>query len=178
MRTLIAYATCILALVGSGCTQELRQVDFKKFLYKWSEPRGRQHKLEWLPMTSSAAIPLVNGRWALPQDSQEVTEPVGRFAGLSFESVVFGDVTSDRSEQAIVDLRYDSGGTQHWHCVYFYTMELTRPKQLGYFHTGDRAASGLYRVYPNSGELTVVVYDPSEQSGDCCSSGFVRMSYA
>jgi len=76
-----------------------------------------------------------------------------------------------------VVLRYDTGGTQYSHYVYLYSLKAGKPKLPAYFHTGDRAASGLYRVYGKNGNLVVELFDPNKRSGDCCSTGFVRTSY-
>jgi hypothetical protein len=51
------------------------------------------------------------------------------------------------------------------------------PKLLAYFHAGDRAYLGLYRVYAQNKELDVELYDPNKRTGDCCSSGFIRTRY-
>jgi hypothetical protein len=111
------------------------------------------------------------------EEQQEVNDPHQRFRGLTFETASFGDLTGDGREDAIVVLRFDTGGTQYWHYVYVYVPAAGRAKLLGYFHTGDRAASGLYQVYAKGGNLVVELFDAEKRQGDCCSSGFVRTRY-
>ncbi|HJX84178.1 MAG TPA: hypothetical protein VJ723_07535 [Candidatus Angelobacter sp.] len=112
-----------------------------------------------------------DGRWS--ED-----EAAGRpFSGLTFEQVQFGDVTGDGREEAIVVLRFDSGGTQYSHYVFIYSLEAGQPRLLGYFHSGDRAYHGLYKVYAKAGKLVVELFDPEKRQGDCCSSRFIRTRY-
>jgi hypothetical protein len=86
-------------------------------------------------------------------------------------------VTGAGRDDAIVVIRYDTGGTQFEYFVYIYTFTEGRPKLLAYFHAGDRSDSGLYQIYAQNKELVVELYDPSKRTGDCCSSGFIRTRY-
>ena len=52
-----------------------------------------------------------------------------------------------------------------------------KPKLLAYCHTGDRAYSGLYKVYGDHGELAFELDDPRKAIGDCCSTQFARTRY-
>jgi hypothetical protein len=61
--------------------------------------------------------------------------------------------------------------------VYIYSLKDGKPDLLGYFHTEDRANNGLYRVYADGGNLVVELFDPAKQTGDCCSTGFIRTRY-
>lgn len=97
--------------------------------------------------------------------------------GLTLKSVEFADVTSDGLEDAVTVIHFDTGGTQQTDYVYIYSFAAGKPKLLAYFHSGDRAASGLHKVYGENGQLVVELFDPGKRSGDCCSSGFVRMRY-
>lgn len=151
-----------------------RHVDFKNFSYRWSQYSGWPHQLEWLDISEQKHIQLVNGRWRFESESASPDSP---FSGLTLESVQFDDVTGNGRADAIVVLRFDTGGTQYSHYVYIYTLTAGNPKLLSYFHSGDRSSSGLYRVYGESGKLVVELYDPDKSEGDCCSSGFIRTRY-
>jgi hypothetical protein len=142
---------------------------FKKFEYPFAESEGWTHHLEWLKVDEPNKVRLVDGKWREPESGDD--EP---FSGLTLESVEFGDATGDGKSEAIVVLRYDTGGTQYSYYVYIYSMQAKQPVLLAYFHSGDRAASGLYKAYPQRGELIVELFDPAKQQGDCCSQGFVR----
>jgi hypothetical protein len=106
-------------------------------------------------------------------DGHEYTQ----WEGFTLQSVEFANVTGDGQEEAIIVLHYRTGGTQQTDYVYVYSFAAGRPKLLAYFHSGDRAASGLYKVYGENGKLVVELFDPEKRSGDCCSSAFVRMRY-
>jgi hypothetical protein len=152
----------------------LQQVDFRNVTYPWSYSSGWPSHLEWMDTGDRKQIQLTNGRWRLDTKAGEAYKP---FSGLTLEDVRFDDVTGERQTDAVVTLRFDTGGTQYSHYVYIYSFAAGRPKLLAYFHSGDRAASGLYRVYGQDGKLVVELFDPEKASGDCCSSGFVRTRY-
>src|SRR5215471_15763262 len=94
-----------------------------------------------------------------------------QWKGFTLQSVKFADLTGGGQEQAIVVLHYATGGTQQTDYVYIYSLIAEKPKLLAYFHTGDRAYSGLYKVFGDHGKLVVELFDPEKRSGDCCSSG-------
>lgn len=93
------------------------------------------------------------------------------------DSVSFADVTGESVENAIVVLHFDTGGTQQTDYVYIYAPGAEKPKLVACSSTGDRAASGLYKVYGEGGKLVVELSDPAKSEGDCCSTGFVRTQY-
>ena len=117
------------------------------------------------------------GRYSAQEVEEEEEGDNPRFEGLTFESVQFANVTGDGGENAIVVLRFDTGGTQYSYYVYVYSSRAGHPKLLAYFHAGDRAYSGLYQVYGQNKQLVVELFDPQKKRGDCCSSGFVRTRY-
>jgi hypothetical protein len=116
----------------------------------------------------------VKGRRRLHTEDEESSAP---FSGLTLEEVRFDDVTGEGLTDAIVVLRFDTGGTQYSHYVYIYALAAGKPKLLAWFHSGDRAASGLYRVYGQDGKLVIELFDPGKREGDCCPSGFIRTRY-
>jgi hypothetical protein len=124
----------------------------------------------------AGACSAVKGQWQDVRDDADDADNKP-FSGLTFEGVEFADVTGDGLTDAIVALRFDTGGTQYSDYVYIYSLVAGRPKLLAYFHSGDRANSGLYRVYGQAGNLVVELFDPEKESGDCCSSGFIRTRY-
>lgn len=89
----------------------------------------------------------------------------------------YADVTRDGNEDPIVVVHYDTGGTQQTDYVYLYSLASGIPKPLAYFHSGDRAYSGLDWVYGKDGKLVVELSDLNKNEGDCCSSGLVRTRY-
>ncbi len=178
MLTLVRYLSIIVLLFSSlsfaVALTNIRQVDFKNFTYPWSEPTNWPHQLVWLDTAGQEHVRLVNGRWRLHTEGEQSNVP---FSGLTLEEVRFDDVTGEGQTDAIVVLRFDTGGTQYSHYVYIYTFAAGRPKLLAWFHSGDRAASGLYKVYGENGKLVVELFDPEKREGDCCSAGFLRARY-
>jgi hypothetical protein len=170
MRRLFIGLLLYLFVAFAAAQTDIRQVDFKNFSYPWFHSFVPS-KLVWLDMSKEKHVPLVNGR-RVHDSGNGMT-----YEGLTFERVQFADVTGDGQTDAVVVLRYDSGGTQFSHYVYVYSFADGKPKLLACFHSGDRASSGLYRVYEQKGNLVVELFDPEKSNGDCCSSGFVRTRY-
>jgi len=175
----------ILILVSSGLAdaqKSIRQVDFKNFIYPVSGTPLGHHRLQWLDtaMTHSNRKPihLVNGEdltesSSFVMDGQKYTQ----WEGFTLQSVEFADVTGSGQDEAIIVLHYRTGGTQQTDYVYIYSFADGKPNLLAYFHSGDRAYSGLYKVYGEKGKLVVELLEPKKKLGDCCSSGVVRMRY-
>jgi hypothetical protein len=144
-----------------------RQVDFKNFTFPLSGPLLGHGELKWL---------------GDPRDGYSKLKPIhlshGKDStGFTLESVAYADLTGDGKEDAIVDLLYQTGGTQNTDYVYIYSVDSGKPRLLAYCHTGDRADSGLYAVYGKRGILVFELFDPQKREGDCCSAGFVRTRY-
>jgi hypothetical protein len=159
---------CAVPCANAG-SQALHKIDFKNLSYVWQEPDTWPDHLEWLG-ASGREVHLVNGRWSRGDEG-----PL--FAGLTLESVEYGDLTGDQKDEAVVVLRYDSGGTQYHYYVYVFTAESGRVKLLACFRSGDRSASGLYQVAIEEGTLVVELYDPEGQQGSCCSTRIRRTRY-
>jgi hypothetical protein len=178
----IAFGLAILVSSGIATAQKsIRQVDFKNFTYPLSGTLLGHDRLQWLSVPSAAHpggrhIHLVNGS-DLTKASNSMGLEYAQFEGFTFQSVQFADLTGDGSEEAIVVLLYHTGGTQNTNYVYIYSFEGGKPKLLAYCYTGDRAYHGLYKVYGDRGTLAFELFDPRKRSGDCCSSGLVRMQY-
>jgi len=171
---LLAIVSSILvASAAAAPKDDIRHVDFRNFAYPWSYP-GWSGSLEWISTSERNETRLVNGKWRDSENDAGRDDPSAPFSGLTLESVSYAHLSDSSQEQAIVVLRFDTGGTQYLYFVYIYTMQGSAPKLLGYFHAGDRAASGLYQVYANGGNLVVELFDPDKRIGDCCSDGFVR----
>jgi hypothetical protein len=161
----------------------IRQVDFKNFTYPLSGPLLGHADLKWLGNPKDGyrnrkPIHLVNGDDFTKTSSFVMNgHEYAQWAGFTFESVDYADVTGDGKEDAIVVLRYHTSGTQTTDYVYFYSFDAGKPRLLAYCYTGDRAYLGLYKVYGDHGKLIFELLDPEKRDGDCCSSGFVRTRY-
>lgn len=153
----------------------LRAIDFKNFSYPWVHPTGWPNHLQWMSLRLKQQIQLVNGKWDERDDSDRAARV--QFSGVTLEGVQYGMLSSNHSEDAIVVLRYDSGGTQYHYWVYIYGDSGGTPKLLGFFHAGDRAAHGLYEVFEKDRVLNVRLFDPKFEEGDCCSSGYLNYQF-
>jgi hypothetical protein len=156
---------------AAGPDQKLA-VRFKNFEYPFVMYEHWPNDFEWQRIDVADKIRLVDGRWRDTSNESDLN-----FCGLTLESVKFADVTSDGRNEAIVVLRYDTGGTQYSHYVYIYSLQGSAPKLLAYFHSGDRAAMGLSDVYAQKGNLVVELFDPAKRQGDCCSTGIIRKRF-
>jgi hypothetical protein len=178
MSRLVVFWIGFASAIAAPSDHSIRDVDFGNHVYPWHPSAGWPHALEWLPISEANHIEVVNRRWKEPDDSGLTsTDFHAPFAGLTLEEVVFGDLTGDSKEEAVVVLRYDSGGTQYHYFIYIYTMETNGLKLLAWFRSGDRAANGLFSLAVRNRKLIVDLYDPGKQKGDCCSSGFIRHQY-
>lgn len=167
----VVFVSCAAAFFD----RKIERFDFANYEYPWRESDSWPHDLEWLSTAEPNQIQLVNGRWKAPDDNEDHLELP--FSGLTLDEVLYGDVTSDSRDEAIVILRFDSGGTQYHYWAYIYAADADRPRLLACFRAGDRAAQGLYRMYVRDRKLVVELYDPEKRQGDCCSTGYLRFRY-
>jgi len=179
MRPLRAFLVALVLTCKPGWPQSpstnLRAFDFKNFSYPWISPNGWPDHLQWMSLRVKQHIKLLNGKWDDHDDNERAFG--AQFSGLTLEGVQFARVSGDPSDDAIVVLRYDSGGTQYHYWVYIYGDSGGTPKLLGFFHAGDRAQYGLYQVFAKDRTLNVLLFDPKFQQGDCCSSGYLNYRF-
>lgn len=154
---------------------DIRTIDFKNFSYPWAPPNDWPDRLQWMSLRLEKHIKLVNGKWDERDESERSNGT--QFSGLTLEGVQFAKLSDGKSEDAIVVLRFDSGGTQYHYWVYIYGGSDGTPKLLGFFHAGDRAQFGLYQVFEKYRILNVLLFNPKFQEGDCCSSGYLNYQF-
>jgi hypothetical protein len=102
--------------------------------------------------------------------------------------VLYGDVTADGNEDAMVVQSQNIHGSAIPYFVYVFTMNGSKPKLLWSFATGDRAQGGLRRVLAENGTLVVELYGKDayvgmpdyDASADCaaCATHYTRSRYA
>ncbi|HEX8557761.1 MAG TPA: hypothetical protein VF668_06660 [Pyrinomonadaceae bacterium] len=125
--------------------ESIRAVDFANFTY----PRVGEQRA----YISRKTFTLEDGKYP----EHEVED------GMHFLRVVYGDVTGDEAEEAIVVLGVQTRGSAIPSCVYIYTLRNKRPRLLWGFLTGDRAEGGLHNIYAGNGELVVELYGPKKR---------------
>ncbi len=132
--------------------------------------------------------------WTLRDSAQEPVRENGIVseAGYLLDRLVYGDVTGDGREDAIVVVEGLTGGSAVPHWVFAYTAGGRAPRRLWAFQTGDRAAGGLKDVYARDGMLVVELFgqdklptrprtltrDDGTGSPACCPTRFTRSRYA
>jgi hypothetical protein len=97
--------------------------------------------------------------------------------GASLESVVYGDVTNDGEEEAMVVLAIRTGSQAMPRALYVYSPDGNKTKLLWTETFGDRADGGLRKVDVMNGELVIERYNPKESKGACCPIYFTRQTY-
>jgi len=154
----------------------IHQVDFKNFTYPWDESYSLPSTWAWMPLPLAGHFRLVRGRrWLLDPGAEP--EERGFTLLFAFESVAYGSIGSDRSDVAAVYISYSTGGTATWGYLYVYRLAHGEPMLMGSLVTGSRAYGGLVKAAFQNGLLVLDFEDPSKREGDCCSDGYIRVSY-
>jgi hypothetical protein len=169
----ISVAIFLVSLANSFAASTVREIDFKNFSYSWPKSvGGASSTWKWLDAVPTASIRLANGSVELGESRQFSPAP---FAKLI--SVTYGDLFGDGREEAAVDLLYKTGGTANWHYLFIYALADGSPKLLGILRSGSRAYGGLVKVAIHDHRLSLDFQDEHKRIGDCCSDGWVRVSY-
>jgi len=107
--------------------------------------------------------------------------------GFTLRKIVFGDVTGDGIEEAIITLDVNTDGNAGVDQVYIYGLKFNRPRFLWGFEGGDRADGGLRQAYAENGQLVIELWGRGTQIGGyigstesvglCCPKSFTRTRY-
>jgi hypothetical protein len=84
---------------------------------------------------------------------------------------VFGDITGDGAEEAIVTTYEDSGGSGYFSTTWVFTMRAGQPVVLATIPGGDRADGGIRDVVMASDGSIRVARNDSTGGGACCPTG-------
>ena len=150
----------------------IHKIDFDNFTYPAAPVYSKKEK----PFT------LKDGRYiGRLQDGGVEPEPVYHV------DTIYGDVTGDSVDEAIVVLTVSIRGTAIPYYVYIYGIERNQPKLLWGFETGDRSDAGLRRVFAEHGDLVVELYGTNMFVGGdyyilddiaaCCPAHYTRSRY-
>lgn len=155
----------------------IRNVDFKNFMYSWDGlPQSTPMSWHWIETPPERKIRLAKGqhRFIDPRAPEIVREhpPV-----LTFDSVTYGDLDGDATEEAAVALNYSTGGTANWDYLYIYKLDHGSLKLLSRMECGSRAAGGLITAAIQEGVLILDFADIERRVGECCSEGIIRVRY-
>ena len=146
--------------------QAIRKIDFANFTYPWlSEFVDPQNPKKDLTICSGELEPIRD-------DKNMVIE-----MGASLESVVYGDVTRDGQDDAMVVLSIRTGAQAMPRALYVYQPNDQGAKLLWTVGFGDRENGGLRKVYADNSNLVIERYSPKDSKGACCPIYFNRQSY-
>jgi hypothetical protein len=139
----------ILALTASeqsSSARSIRDVDFKNFAYP-KLPTGKCSRMRTVRVRS--------GKYGSIDNFSRRVVPRGGCWQVTVGPVIYGDVTGDGQEDAMVVLYAEAGGTESSNDVFIYTLTHSKPALLWKFATGDRAEGGLLKTYAQNGKLVV-----------------------
>jgi hypothetical protein len=169
----VSVAIFLVSLANSFAASTIREIDFKNFSYSWPKSVGGVPPTwKWRDAVPTASIRLANGSVEFGESRQFSPAP---YAELM--SVTYGDLSGDGREEAAVDLLYKTGGTAHWHYLFIYALADGSPKLLAILRSGSRADGGLVKVEIHDHLLVLDFADKNKRTADCCSKGWVRVSY-
>jgi hypothetical protein len=144
----------------------IHSVDFANFTYPWTAGLAIRG--------GTKSFSLRDGKRPEVRDASEHVVEIGVY----LEEVIYGDVTGDGGEEAIVIMSIVTGVSAMPGQVYIYTSRGDGPKLLWHFATGDRADNGFRKVYIDHGNLVVELNGPKRFSeGLCCPVRFTRTRY-
>jgi hypothetical protein len=130
----------------SSSPPSIRDVDFKNFTYP-KLPTGKCSRM--------SKVPVRVGKYGSLKNFSPRAVPRGGCWQVSVGPIIYGDVTGDGREEAIVVLYAEMGGTESSNDVFVYALKSNRPALLWKFATGDRAEGGLLKTYAHEGKLVV-----------------------
>jgi len=129
----------ILAQRNTKTDSPLGTFDFKNFTYPF--PRGWQD-------TDSKEFTLENGKRQVSKER----------IGISFVTTLFGDANGDGADEAIVILKFDTGGSAVPQTVYIYSWRENEPNLIWSFRTGDRADGGLKNIWTENNSVVIELF--------------------
>lgn len=156
---------------SQGCW--IRQVDFKNFIYPWDAPEDSDStKWYWSQIPATSKVRLIDGKHRFIDPKAPDISPA-----LRFSFTIYGDLDGDGIEESAVALNYTTGGTMNWDYLYVFKLDHGKPRLLGRLRSGSRASGGLVRGAIKQGLLVLDFADANKRTGDCCSTGFIRVRY-
>lgn len=83
---------------------------------------------------------------------------------------VYGDVTGDGADEAIIVTSWTGGGTGHFTGISVFGMQGAAPVELGGILGGDRGDGGVADVHLDGAVVIVERYRSGDDDGACCPS--------
>jgi hypothetical protein len=155
----------------------IRAVDFANFLYP-AKP---------IYTDGEKGFALKDGKYKGRPGLVGAAEPFGSPYPVSLAGIVYGDLTNDGRDEAMVVLAEGVAGTAIPYYVYVFGMNGNHPHLLWASATGDRGDGGLRKIYAEKGDLVIELYgknttvdeieDKEEETAACCPKSFTRTRY-
>jgi hypothetical protein len=152
MTKLLQVAFAIFFITSIARAQsDIRQVDFKNFTYSPACVEENQ------------TIRAKNGEYSRGNPN----DPSGDTVYFQVVEVVYGDLTGDGSEEAVVSTLCNTGGTGQFTDGIIFTLRGGKPVEITTLGMGDRAYDGIESVRIENGLLKVGRYG-TISGGACC----------
>src|SRR5882762_1192119 len=158
--------------------RSIRDIDFRNFTYSRLPTRK----------CSMGTVRLHDGKYGSTANFSPRVIPRGGCWSVGVAPVIYGDVTGDGQEEAMVVLYAEVGGTESCEDVFIYSLKNGRPVLLWKFWTGDRAEGGLIKLSAEDGKLVVELagknkfigsnyFGDDTANGLCCPTLITRSKY-
>lgn len=113
---------------------------------------------EYVVEENSPPVKVVNGSYVREGDDK---------IDFTVTNVVFGDISGDGVEEAVVTTSLNTGGSGQFTESLVYQWKRTQPVLVASTGIGDRASGGVFRTSIRGGRLIETRYGP-EGAGACC----------
>jgi hypothetical protein len=107
-----------------------------------------------------------NEDWVLPENIREF-----------HTTIAFGDLTGDRSEEGVILVSYNLGGSGEFTGVFVYSLAKGVPRLIATVKGGDRAHGGLKSALVQNGKLFVESYRPDKDDCNACYGSILITRY-
>jgi hypothetical protein len=155
----------------------IRDIDFSNFTYP-SKP---------IYSDGAKTFTLKDGKFKGRNRNPGLPAPFGLPYPLTLVAVIYGDVTGDEKQDAIVIINEETAGTDCPDYGYIYGIEDNRAWLIWSFAMGARADGGLRNIFAEDGELVIELYGKgarvegklygTDDSGACCPRFITRTRY-
>jgi hypothetical protein len=143
----------------------IRKVDFKNFTYK--------------PTCVDAKVKVTNATIKNIKTVNGFNEPIDDNLPSYFDTYepIYGDVTGDGQEDAVIQSHCNTGGTGQFTEAYLYALHLGKPILLAIIEGGDRGYGGIRSIEIKNGTIIVDQNDAGEDGANCCAEHAVKTHY-
>ena len=165
--------------------------DFRNFTYElprgWQNPDGTTE----FTLTGGKIAPVEGAVSDDMSDEEKADIKQRRRIGMSYVTTKYLDLTGDGSDEAIVILKVETGGSAIPQLVYVFSWKDDGPELIWPFRTGDRADGGLKDIRVENGLVVIELFgqdrfilgqmETGRITGDeeqlCCPTHFTRSTY-